>query len=352
MFATESGRKRRVISRKVTAIAASVTMAAAAAVCGVVFAPGAEAAAGDTHFVTATHTDLYDAVDPASGPFLPVDRISRMTGPVASFPKISMVTVGNQIHLLAVVNGVVRHSIRRTDGSWSAFTDVPTDGVSIIVRVIAVNVGGALQAVLLNAGRSAYHAARSATGTWTQFIDIETQAGGLSNIDEVSAAGTIYGRLGVVVESSGRHYHTTRRSNGSWDGWENVTARTGNPGGSYFESSNMTVASVGSDVHLITVGLGGLFHAIRSPDGSWTKFRNVFEQALNPGNTGIQALAATEASGRLVLATQTRQGSAVPSELYYVMRRPDGNWESRFARFPGPPGIGPGGVQAFAVAQE
>jgi hypothetical protein len=354
MYTIEPTRKRKMIIRKVVAITASLSVAVTVAVLGVVFAQPASALAGDTHFFMGTRADVFDAVQPSGGTFRAVDRISRTTGQFDGNmpPRISAVAVGNQVHLLAVANGGLLHSIRGSDGTWSAFTSVPLNGVSIIFKVVAVNVGGQLHAVL-HSGSHVYHAARSSRGVWTPFIDIESQAGGLgdffTSITDVTAAGTIFGRMELVLSTEGALHHTTRRSNGAWDGWDNVTNQTGNPG-HRFQSSSLTLAPIGNDVHLVTIGVGAPYHAVRAPNGTWTRFGNVYGQTGNPTGGFIQGLSTTALSGgRLLVAMHTIATSTLPDLLLYAIRQADGTWTS-FQSFPGP--TDNARVWSFAVASE
>jgi hypothetical protein len=244
------------------------------------------------------------------------------------------------------------HSVRGANGTWSAFTNVPISS-GIIFRVVAAEVGGQLHAVL-HSGNHVFHAARSSRGVWTTFIDIETQTGPVgdffTSIVDVAAAGTIFGRMELVVQTDGSFFHTTRRSDGSWDGWDKVSDNTGNPGHTFL-SHSMSLAPVGSDVHLVTIGTGAPFHAVRSPDGTWTRFSNIYGQSGDPSPAGDVRLTTAEVSGKLLVAVQTSGTPRNPAQLVYAIRHNDNRW-TPIAPFPGPPNVDIDIVRALAVAQE
>ena len=52
-------------------------------------------------------------------------RPHRMPGDMHGYPAISCATVGNDLHVLAVNNGDVWHTIRYGSGTWKATFDTP-----------------------------------------------------------------------------------------------------------------------------------------------------------------------------------------------------------------------------------
>ena len=67
-------------------------------------------------------------------------------------------------------------------------------------------------------------------GQWTDFIDVEQQAGDAGAVTEV-VCGAVADELHLcVVNDNGRVLHTIRRANGSWDQFVNVKAQAGERG--------------------------------------------------------------------------------------------------------------------------
>jgi hypothetical protein len=336
-------------------ILVAVVAATSAAALGVALAPSASAAAGDSHIFMATSTEVHNSVRLADGTFFrAASPLGRTAGPLPStggFPRISSVTVGNTVHVVVAKAGsTLLHTMRRSDGTWTPYATVPTDGVGLISKVVAANVGGQLHVVL---GGGLWHAVRSSAGTWTSFFDIEDGAGLIDDWDtsiaDIAAAGTILGRMELVIQADDALYHTTRRSNGTWDPWDKVSDNTGNAG-HMFKSSSLSLVPVGNDVHMITEGTGAPFHAVRSPDGSWTRFANVYDQTGgNPtGGTIIRLTSAPMSNGRVLLALHTGATPNLSELVLYTIRQADGSW-TPFQQIPGPPGEP---VQSIAAASE
>jgi hypothetical protein len=332
-----------------------------AAVLTTVVARPADAAAGNAHFFMA-HREFSpgpaDVILRTKGGFFfaPRVNVTNQAGEIRDSPiEVSAVQVGSQLHLLVATGHALLHTIRREDRTWPPFTRIDTSaaGSGPTMDLVAANVGGSLHVVIRTLGGGIFHAARSPSGAWTGFGDVEGEAGQIRNfttfITDVAGAGFVNGELQVVAATNRTYLHTIRRADGSWTPWSDVIRQTGNPGRS-FSSLDITAAAVGNDLHLIANNSSIPFHAVRHGDGSWTRFANVFGQTGDPGSV-VSMIAATgyAGNGELLLAVKTIANSTHPARTMYTQRAADGSWMA-FNGFPAPTPAS--AVQSLAVAGE
>lgn len=120
----------------------------------------------------------------------------------------------------------------------------------------------------------------------------------------------------AAVVSDGGLWHAARWPDGTWTPFADVEGQTGQMG------SLVEVALAGDryDTHLAAVNsAGALWHAIRYGDGSWTKAGDVEGQIGDIGTVVKVSLASF--GGDVHLAAVDSNGG-----LWHTMRRPDGRW--------------------------
>jgi hypothetical protein len=140
------------------------------------------------------------------------------------------------------------------------------------------------------------HALRPSGGSFTPFGDVRgvvlaenpgSMDPGLFHL--VSCAG-FAGELHVCAISSGRLFHTVRRTNGTWFPFGDVVGVVvaENPGSPQpVGLGNISCAIVNGELHVICVDNAGMpWHTIRRADGTWFPFGNMRDVVLaeNPGS--------------------------------------------------------------------
>jgi hypothetical protein len=142
-----------------------------------------------------------------------------------------------ELHLAGVTaNGRLWHTIRRSDG-WTEFVDVERQagdrGAFRTVSVsLAKNRAGGIELHLsgVTANGRLWHTIRRSDGSWTEFGDVEGQAGDRGAFVTVGIAGLADELHLSGVTADGRLWHTIRRSDGSWFGFGDVEGQAGDRG--------------------------------------------------------------------------------------------------------------------------
>jgi hypothetical protein len=221
---------------------------------------------------------------------------------------------GRQLHVLAVHNGKVSHTVRSPERAWTGWRD--TGAPPATTRITAAVVAGDLHVLALHQGRLAHTVRRGGTGEWT---DVFPATGtGLSAVTDLTAAGT-GDQLQVLVLHDGRIAHTTRRADGSWSGWLDVFTDGGT--GTLPDTTRLSAATVGSDLHLVTLHEGRLGHTDRrTSDGVWRQSWGSVFGAAGAELKAVTDVAAVGTGGRLqVLALHN-------GRLAHTVRSPERAW--------------------------
>jgi hypothetical protein len=121
----------------------------------------------------------------------------------------------------------------------------------------------------------------------------------------------------AAVTASGGLWHAIRASDGSWSAFGDVEGPAGDRG----TIVDADAAHVGGELHMTAIGAspGQVWHAVRRGDGSWTTFGDVEGQAGERGalaRVGVAGLA-----GELHVCALTGAGP-----LWHAIRRADGSW--------------------------
>ena len=184
----------------------------------------------------------------------------------------------DELHLCGTTSdGGLWHTIRHADvvGSWQSFRDVrgPAGNPGAFQRVGAAVVFADLHicGITPNDG-NIRHTIRHADSTWTQFIDVESQAGNVGTFVDVGNAGVV-GELHLCGTTlDGGLWHTIRHIDGTWTQFGDVKSQAGNPG----TFQRVGIAAVFNELHVCGITSdGGVWHTIRHSDGTWTQFGDV-----------------------------------------------------------------------------
>jgi len=203
------------------------------------------------------------------------------------FSAISSAGVGNQLQVVGIVNGRLWHTIRDANGGWQpTFGDVQGqehNNPGPFSAISCAGVGNQLQVVGIVIGRL-WHTIRNADGSWQPtFGDVQGQEhNNPGPFSAISCAG-VGSQLQVVGIVIGRLWHTTRSADGSWQpSFGDVQGQEHNNPGPF---SAISCAGVGSQLQVVGIVNGRLWHTIRYADGSWQpSFGDVQGQEQNnPG---------------------------------------------------------------------
>lgn len=265
-----------------------------------------------------------------------------------------------ELHVCATNDaGRLWHTIRRADGSWTAFGDVRavTGGSGFFADVACASPrAGELHVCGLLQGGAWWHTIRAPDGGWLPFGDVVAAAGGVAansafwsvaagagSSRDLHLCGSVTTRSGTVVSTDKSLFHTIRAVDGSWRPFQRI-------GGS-FDDVDCSNSTAGLHVCGVTFDRGGvatgqLRHSIRRPDGTWLPFGDVRSVVLgqnpgtpDPGTFGYVACAVIDP--QLLVVAQA--GGA----LWSTTRRGDGSW-TPFANLGGQLGQRPYGRVACA----
>ncbi len=120
--------------------------------------------------------------------------------------------------------------------------------------------------------------------------------------------------LHLVVEVWGGLWHAIRHPDGHWTRFGDVRAVTGLQG----QVGWSACAGIGGELHVLAVTSTGLVHAIRRADGSWTKFGSVNAATRYTGNLSTPACAAIGTDLHVCASTQAR--------IFHSIRYGNGSW--------------------------
>ncbi|GAA2167395.1 MULTISPECIES: hypothetical protein [Glycomyces] len=232
---------------------------------------------------------------------------------------LSAVGISKDVHVAACIGEEgPKHAIRNgTDGSWTAFSPIPSQsGPTGIVRVAATSVDSQLHvfAATRDSG-DLYHTVRNADGTWWASWKLLRT---FSSIDHIATT-----RVGTTIDtavvSNGEILHSIRSSGGTWSGWGNIESAAGEIG----DINEVTLAGIGSNLHVVALASAyRIYHGIRRADATWQRFQQV---PVFSGKLPFTASAAN-AGGELQLGVgELIDGKQVGR---HTIRRADGTWQS------------------------
>ncbi|MFJ4965351.1 hypothetical protein ACIP6P_23350 [Streptomyces sp. NPDC088729] len=205
-------------------------------------------------------------------------------------------------------DGYAYHNIRRADGSWQGWAAIAgTDAGRLKAgRIAAAGMpdGSARFLVFGGDGRMRM-GIRAAGGSWSPWSTVA----GVNAPDfagrELSIAALPNGDSQIAaIGNDGNIWHTIRRADGSWQGWNGPAGVSTDMMGA---SSVAITGMPGGDSQVAAVGLdGNVYHAVRRSGGEWTPFRPVGGAGgaayVAGDQVGIAGL--PDGSSRIVLTTR------------------------------------------------
>ncbi|MGW7312366.1 CHAP domain-containing protein [Streptomyces sp. NPDC054865] len=212
--------------------------------------------------------------------------------------------------------GSLYHGVRNPNGTWSNFGNVDNEAGEIPsgVRTTAeAGINGDTHVLAVSNEGKLYHTVRFPNGQWAGFGDVHAVAGQLSNVTQVAAA-SVGAELQVAVVADGKVYHTVRRSDGNWT----PLAPVGNPVGDK-PVTKVAMARTGSDVQVLAVADGVLHHTARLANGTWLGWGDVSAEGAP---TGIADVAVAGTGNDLQLVLTAENGA----KQYHGARFFSGEW--------------------------
>ncbi|WP_308107822.1 peptidoglycan DD-metalloendopeptidase family protein [Streptomyces antimicrobicus] len=163
--------------------------------------------------------------------------------------------------------GGLYHALRNADRTWTDFGNVESAAGEVPsgARDIAeAGINGDTHLLAVGNDGKLYHSIRFDDRSWTDFGDVGAVAGALANVTQVSAA-SIGTELHVAVVADGTVHHTIRHADGTWDAFGSL----GRPGGA--PVAKVEIARTGDQLQVVALSdTGVLRHAIRHADRTWT----------------------------------------------------------------------------------
>lgn len=221
------------------------------------------------------------------------------------------------------------HTIRRTNGAWTQFGDVEGQAGDrgTFVTACSAGAGGEFHLCGVTSDGRLWHSIRRSNGTWTAFGDVEGQTGDRGSFTGISAAGSGNDLHICGVTSDGRLWHAIRFANGAWTPFGDVEGPTGDRG----FIANVSCAVIADELHVCAVNSQGrLWHAIRRTNGSWSPFGDVEGPAGERGFFYNSSCA--NVAGELHVCAINSDG-----QFWHAIRRSNGSW-TQFGDVEGPAG--------------
>jgi mersacidin/lichenicidin family type 2 lantibiotic len=272
--------------------------------------------------VRADTVDIDHTIRHANGRWEQLSDIERYAGYPGAIGSVA--TAGNtgtgELHVLGVANYRVVHTIRHSNGGWDAFGDVmqQAGNPGAIVDVKAATIAGSLHVAVVTSGGKVWHTIRHIDGRWDPFGDVFPGQSGIFFTHAALGGNNPNGDLHVALATSdGRLFHTIRHADGGWDRLGDVLGQTGNPG----FISQISIALIANDLHVLAIRSGYLLHTIRHANGGWDRFSDVGTYAGYPGAFGSVAVAGNSGTGELhILGVAGRR-------VFHTIRHPNGGWD-------------------------
>jgi hypothetical protein len=121
----------------------------------------------------------------------------------------------------------------------------------------------------------------------------------------------------VAVTTSGGLRHAIRTADGSWTSFGDVEAIAGQIGG----VTDAEAVVAGTKLHVVAIVNGTLFHTIRHADGTWDSFHNADMVIGNQPGPHTSVGLGADFSGNVHLCTTTPDGN-----LWHTIRSSNGTW--------------------------
>ncbi|MBV8523420.1 MAG: hypothetical protein JOY71_15070 [Acetobacteraceae bacterium] len=230
----------------------------------------------------------------------------------------------NGVEMIGVTdgNGVLTETVHYNSGFTTLSNLTASSGLPIGANGAALQEDDnhGLQVVAFN-DLQFVHAIRDVNGTWTAWGDVYAAVGKLGPVRKAVLCAMPGEMQLLAVTYGGGLFHTVgNNTSGAWTGWGDVRAFVGGHGpvvdvgcASDYPDQYLQVAMVTSD--------GGIWHALRYSDGSWTAFGDVVAaNGMNPGR--FTAVSMTQDRGNMQLMASTEDGG-----IWHTIRFSDGSWQ-------------------------
>ncbi|MFD3541833.1 DNRLRE domain-containing protein [Streptomyces sp. NPDC058662] len=189
-------------------------------------------------------------------------------GGLAGVTQIAAAQDGWNMVVAAVADGKVYLTTRYPD-RWDPWRLVPGTPAQLDQVTLAAVNGQPHMAIL--SGGLAHHSAQIAPGNWHPFAQLPI-ATPLASIEASASTGT-GAEFQLAAAAEGRVYHTTRRVDGTWSVWGDVTASVGNPG--YIRKLLGTPA--GDGFRLTAIANGTISQTTRASNGHWSAWKDIYQ---------------------------------------------------------------------------
>ncbi|MFF2546207.1 trypsin-like serine protease [Kitasatospora sp. NPDC058063] len=210
---------------------------------------------------------------------------------------------------------------RLYDGTWTPYEDVQATAGNIggVRAVASAGINADTHIIALGGDGHLHYAIRNLDGGWKQtFADLNVALTDLSGITQVSIA-SISDNLHVVVVANGTLYHSIRNGAGQWTSFNVVTDVTGPLNGITAISAAGASGDAGPELHIAAVAGGKVYHTLRTGSGNWGTWGAVSEAA---GSTGpVSGVAVSRQGNNLNLALIASDGQ------YHTMRYLNHTWQ-------------------------
>ena len=273
---------------------------------------------GDVHLTaTAGGGDVAHTIRRGDGTWYPFNLIPDPPRALYTIHLVSVI-VNNEEHVMyygyyraAPPNETLRYVIRHADGSWTRTTPPP---VAWISRIDLAAVAGRLHYVV-HSENALEHRVRQVDGTWSAPSTVPATIDS-AGVFAIAGAGDML-RLVTRSPSATSLSIYVRHADGRWG--QGLDVPFAPPSGA--TAGRVDIAQVGTELHVVVIGQdGGLYHAVLRSDGSWTTFHDVASQAGPVGGT-VDQVSITAARGALHVVIGTSAG-----RLLHTVRSGDGRW--------------------------
>ncbi|MFD8917646.1 trypsin-like serine protease [Streptomyces sp. NPDC059569] len=282
--------------------------------------------------IAKTSTGLYHGMRDSNGDWSTFGDVQKNAGTIQDVKFAADAAIKGKNYVFAVGgDGHLYEANRRPTGGWEAFRDLTSELGSKpgLTRVAVTSTGTGLALIGLADGR-VYHATQGADEVWTKWGDVTNKMGILGNATQVTVAQTSSGQTQVGVAADGKAYHAIRNSDGTWsDHWGSVS---GLDTGLTSKVNGMSFAGVAGDLQIVlTSATGEKKHAIRTANGSWSKFGDLGDELGRDTTVGVDA---TAVNGEFQAAVVTADG-----KIKHTLRHANGKWDAteQVVGYPGTP---------------
>ncbi|MFI9386145.1 hypothetical protein [Kutzneria sp. NPDC052558] len=199
----------------------------------------------------------------------------------ASVDDLSATTVNGKIVLFQQKDGVLKETTQATDGSWSAWADVPSNGK--VRSAAASGFNGSLRLVELSSdGKTVTEYDQYSSGSWSAGRSSAANPDPNYTATDVAVAADYNGvQIGLVENYFNYNvgvYHSILHNDGGWDRFQSVANVLNN----YYAVQDLSMTTSEGEMQLTFSSTGGdLFHTIRHYDGSWQAAGDVESVAGN-----------------------------------------------------------------------